>query len=639
MPGAIPLAFSANVLPSTDDGRIDFDALSGRVTAHASLLSAYDYVSVYGSLSSAIASIGSSRRELVIDLDATVSSDLTVPGNVRLRVQPERMITIASGKTLTINGSVEDTEHQIFTGSGSVVFGKTKQIRAVWFGAVGDYATDDTVAISRALAAVPSGGTLVSDGATYRVGSTLTPTNKQFTWKGGRYQTGIYNCSDDPILDLQANSVENCTFEDIAFVGHTDSHHDAVIHYSGNTFHRCRFSSGGAAAAYGAAHVKGWENEFDHCTFTGPKNGLILDTDANNNTFDTCVFGSCESGSAALVALGGRNNTVRCGTFEGSYDAMIIKKCDSLIFDNCNWETNTNSDVSFQAASPQRAYGEIVGGQLVNADILGVRFIGGSMLSENIPGHIRFDGGIPNGLVIDGLWTRFADATFVVNGSEPGYGFDVRPCLFQDNGWSAGNYNVWGVGALQNSVQKSWRIDADSYQVAEPGYLTSYSGWKRPNTDFNLATADVPPTNWTTTLTGGSTFATSTDVAWPGQAAVAKLTRPTNADTCRASRVLDIPPIDTWLTNRWWTVSLWVMRTTAKGRVKITLNDGESSDTQAIDLAYADRWYQVGFSKYHDPQHATTWTVTLEDDDPDSNADVVYVAGLELAPGINCRRP
>ena len=81
-----------------------------------------------------------------------LSSDLTINANVTLDFSPGAKLSIDSGKTVTINGHIADTVHQIFSGDGSVAGApKNDFVRPEWWGAVGDGTTVCTSAIRTAI--------------------------------------------------------------------------------------------------------------------------------------------------------------------------------------------------------------------------------------------------------------------------------------------------------------------------------------------------------------------------------------------------------------------------------------------------------------------------------------------------------
>lgn len=82
----------------------------------------------------------------------TISVDTTV--TTTLGRIPEGVIySVASGKTLTITGTFETGNYQVFTGTGTIKFGvgSVDALRPEWWGAVADGSTDSTTAISSAL--------------------------------------------------------------------------------------------------------------------------------------------------------------------------------------------------------------------------------------------------------------------------------------------------------------------------------------------------------------------------------------------------------------------------------------------------------------------------------------------------------
>ena len=84
----------------------------------------------------------------------TLSTDETIPTNVSLEIEKGSIISIDTGKTLTINSFFKAEAYKVFnlTGTGVVVFGggNLKEYYTEWWGALGDGSTDDYTAIRAA---------------------------------------------------------------------------------------------------------------------------------------------------------------------------------------------------------------------------------------------------------------------------------------------------------------------------------------------------------------------------------------------------------------------------------------------------------------------------------------------------------
>jgi hypothetical protein len=113
------------------------------------------FLSNYATLAAALTAIGSSSVTLVIDAGSAVSVDTTIPSNVHVVGAKSGLLTVASGKTLTISGPFEAGALQVFAGTGSVAFsaGTVNEVYPEWWGAVGDGTTVDTAAMTAAVAA------------------------------------------------------------------------------------------------------------------------------------------------------------------------------------------------------------------------------------------------------------------------------------------------------------------------------------------------------------------------------------------------------------------------------------------------------------------------------------------------------
>ena len=127
-----------------------------------------DILQVFGSgtdrtlstVNDAITRLGGANATLLFSTGTwTITENLTIPSNVRLYFPFGAVLSVTSGKTLTINGSVDAGFYQIFSGAGTVSgFGASGPVYPLWWGAVGDSSTDDTTPIQ---AAFDSGGDVI----------------------------------------------------------------------------------------------------------------------------------------------------------------------------------------------------------------------------------------------------------------------------------------------------------------------------------------------------------------------------------------------------------------------------------------------------------------------------------------------
>jgi hypothetical protein len=134
----------------------------------------------YGStVQAAVTAIGSTAAILHVPAGTwPITDNLTIPANLTLRAERGANLSIATGKTLTINCSLEAGMYQIFscTGTGKVVFaaGAVDKVFAEWFGAVGDNVHDDGNALAQAIGSLTS-GIVQLQGKTYYSTVSITP--------------------------------------------------------------------------------------------------------------------------------------------------------------------------------------------------------------------------------------------------------------------------------------------------------------------------------------------------------------------------------------------------------------------------------------------------------------------------------
>lgn len=161
-------------------------------------------------------------------------TDFTLPAGKHLVFQKGAVLLIDSGVTLTINGTLDAGNWQIFSGDGTVALGTgvAPSLNVKWWGAKGDDATDDTAAVGKALSAVPDYSELAFNGI-FRVGSLVFQDKTKVTLRGFGLATlrltGTGSGLNYSGLQLAGN-LTKCEIRDLGFIGdgQTASNHGAI---------------------------------------------------------------------------------------------------------------------------------------------------------------------------------------------------------------------------------------------------------------------------------------------------------------------------------------------------------------------------------------------------------------------------
>ena len=123
----------------------------------------------YGpTLPAAVTAIGSAQATLRIPAGTwNIAADLTMPANITLKPEPGAVLSVASGKTLTISGSVEAEFRQIFdwSGTGAIILSGLHPVKTSWFG-------DTAAGINKALSSVSKPCTFLLPNKTLNLGTT-----------------------------------------------------------------------------------------------------------------------------------------------------------------------------------------------------------------------------------------------------------------------------------------------------------------------------------------------------------------------------------------------------------------------------------------------------------------------------------
>lgn len=260
----------------------------------------------------------------------SVTTNTTIPTNVTLDIKRGAILTVATTKTLTINGFVQAGKYQIFslvgTGALSFGYGSVHEIYPEWFGAVADGTTNCTTAVQNAFDSAFEGATIRFGGGTYAVSPVSFAKRLHLV---GSSCAGYYEYADSArpydeyptkirargtqasvltIGDMSmTRKLNGVSIEDISFDGaslegaYTISTAVLIIKNLANS----RFTRMGCRWATGTLlYLEDfWDSVFDSCWFTsgGATDGQAIyiaplysndwgGRNVNNITFNTCHF-------------------------------------------------------------------------------------------------------------------------------------------------------------------------------------------------------------------------------------------------------------------------------------------------------------------------------------------------------------
>lgn len=145
----------------------------------------------YGTtLQDAVTAIGSNPATLRVPAGTyDITSNLTIPANICLRVERGAVFSVGDGVTFTINGPFSAGLYQVFScaGTGKVVFGSgaVKDAFPQWWGAKGDGTTNDYTAINAVCNSGALKVTFIDTGSNYIVNNCINlPSNLVINLQG-----------------------------------------------------------------------------------------------------------------------------------------------------------------------------------------------------------------------------------------------------------------------------------------------------------------------------------------------------------------------------------------------------------------------------------------------------------------------
>lgn len=136
------------------------------------LASMYGTLGTQAAIVAAITAIGSTNATLrLLPGTWSITSDITIPSNITLKPERGAILSIATTKTLTVNGDINAGLYQVFScvGTGKVVFSSAVQAKTIWWGIDNTGATDVGAELAKISDALPAGSQLDFLPGTYTI--------------------------------------------------------------------------------------------------------------------------------------------------------------------------------------------------------------------------------------------------------------------------------------------------------------------------------------------------------------------------------------------------------------------------------------------------------------------------------------
>jgi hypothetical protein len=197
-------------------------------------------------IATALTAIGTTNKTTLLlrpgTWTITADADYSAYTNVTWKIVPGALISVASGKLLTLMGPIDAGLYQIFSGAGTVVFGSSTvgathpmidKIYPQWWGALANEVHDDTAAIQAACDAVPyfswGGYTVYFPPGVYKVTKAINIKTRRMLLKGPGALTSnaatLKNTTDpnEHIIDYTTNGTDTLSIEGLQFWGALDA--------------------------------------------------------------------------------------------------------------------------------------------------------------------------------------------------------------------------------------------------------------------------------------------------------------------------------------------------------------------------------------------------------------------------------
>jgi hypothetical protein len=382
-----PLTTTGTVTAGTFSGPVDsltFLAAGSGATQRTVLDKLRDVVSVkdFGAVGDGVAddtvafaaAVAASATGTILVPTGTyrIGTNLTIPRTHGLWFSVSGIMSIDSGVTLAINGSVDAPDAQIFAGAGlatGITFADVGRIHVRWFGAKGDGTTDDATEIQAAVdtARRSDRATVFFGSGIFAVGTSITLTGpaNAITIMGtdmSGVQTGSTNSNTvilwtggaSPVFDVGFSSqVTFCNFYDLSFQNTGTG--TAAIQFSNNSAGNVRISristvtkSGQADFSSASLILQGLNySVIDQVQLLGSSVAIIIDTPTGGGTLSV-IQDSVFSYGSNVVAQQFDPIIKLTGTYGAGYgfEQLIIENCTFNVKNGRRVIDNTDGDLA-----------------------------------------------------------------------------------------------------------------------------------------------------------------------------------------------------------------------------------------------------------------------------------------------------
>lgn len=176
---------------------------------------------------------GATKRSILIDTTVNITSNMTIPSNIKLRFENEAYLNISAGITVTINSPLPYSLQQYFSTTALVNL-VNNEIHAEWWGCKGDGVTDDIIPLQTFVSYCVKKGVIGKlRGVTYaisdvlNVGTVTTGSDGGFVLKGtnAQYISGkgtrllLTTTGKDTILAINKSALRYFQVKDMTLQG------------------------------------------------------------------------------------------------------------------------------------------------------------------------------------------------------------------------------------------------------------------------------------------------------------------------------------------------------------------------------------------------------------------------------------